>query len=70
MSNQERTKTKGTDVFLSLELDLLETVTGTTKEFNFEKKGNCPTCKGSRCKEGTKPTRCVACGGKGYVNYR
>lgn len=32
--------------------------------------GICNTCQGSKCKPGTAPSKCAACAGKGFMNYR
>ena len=37
---------------------------------NYERKGTCETCHGNRCKPGTAPSRCLACGGSGSTIYR
>lgn len=55
---------------MSLEINFMEAISGSSKKVTFEKRGTCPTCKGSKCKPGTAPTRCTACGGRGTVNYR
>jgi molecular chaperone DnaJ len=61
---------KGSDVMLSLEISFMESVNGVAKSVNFEKKGVCHTCGGSKCKPGTSPGKCTNCGGRGTVNYR
>lgn len=48
----------------------MDSVNGTNKTIQYEKKGTCTTCSGSKCKPGTAPSRCTACGGKGTINYR
>lgn len=48
----------------------MDSVNGTNKSVQFEKKGVCTTCNGSKCKPGTAPGRCTNCGGRGTVNYR
>ena len=63
-------KTKGQDIFINLEINFMESVSGARKEILFEKRGICTTCNGSKCKPGTAPSKCTSCGGKGFVNYR
>ncbi len=36
----------------------------------YDKKAACQTCHGNKCKPGTAPTRCLACGGSGTTVYR
>ena len=36
----------------------------------MNRKSNCPTCGGNKCKPGTAPTRCLSCGGSGSNIYR
>jgi len=55
---------------MNLEILFMDSVNGTNRKVAFEKKGTCPTCKGSKCKPGSAPSRCTACGGRGTVNYR
>ena len=61
---------KGQDIFLNQQISFEEAVFGCQKEISYQRRGTCPTCNGSKCKPGTSPTKCGACGGKGYVNYR
>lgn len=68
-SGPER-KTKGQDIFINLEINFMDSVSGARKEILFEKRGICTTCNGSKCKPGTAPSKCTSCGGKGYVNFR
>jgi len=61
---------KGQDIFLNLDLSFYEAVNGCKKAIPIEKKGVCNTCKGSKCKPGTAPSKCFTCGGRGIVNMR
>ena len=61
---------KGADILLSVEIPFMDAIFGAKKELAFTKKALCKACNGSRCKEGTKPTKCATCGGKGTINYR
>lgn len=61
---------KGQDIFINLDVEFMDAVKGTKKEINFEKIGTCSTCKGTKCKPGTAPSRCAACGGRGVVSFR
>lgn len=61
---------KGQDIFMNLDITFMESINGINKKIAFEKKGICPTCQGSKCKPGTAPSRCTACGGRGAINYR
>lgn len=70
MGQSDRRGGKGSDLFLSVELDFMESIQGVKKELQFERKGTCSMCNGNRCKPGTAPGKCVACGGKGFSNFR
>lgn len=48
----------------------MDAVHGVKKVISFMKKGVCNMCNGNKCKPGTAPTKCGACGGKGFMNYR
>ena len=63
--NQSKTQRKGRDITIELELDFMEAFHGTKKKVSYNKVAQCPTCKGSKCKPGTSPTSCSACGGSG-----
>lgn len=39
-------------------------------DLKYEKVDVCHTCNGNRCKPGTVPTRCLACGGSGTTTLR
>lgn len=43
----------------------MEAFHGTKKKVTYNKISQCPTCKGTKCKPGTSPTSCSACGGSG-----
>ena len=43
---------------MNLELDFMEAVNGIKRTVNFEKKGVCATCHGSKCKPGTSASAC------------
>lgn len=60
---------RGADIILSVELEFLEAVNGTTKEVSFRIKDTCSTCQGSKCKPGTSPVKCTTCSGRGTVTY-
>ena len=62
--------TRGPDVVISIELDFNEAVGGVTKDVSYRLKDICGTCNGSRCKPGTNPEKCIACGGSGVNTLR
>jgi len=41
----------------------MEAVEGSQKSVSFGRTDVCETCKGSKCKPGTSPSTCGACGG-------
>ena len=61
---------KGQDIFLNIDLSFTEAVSGCKRQIKLEKKGVCQTCKGSKCKPGTAPSKCFTCGGRGMVHYK
>jgi molecular chaperone DnaJ len=58
---------KGEDINLSMELSFEESVLGVQRSIVIERKTVCETCKGTRSKPGTGPTKCLNCGGRGFV---
>jgi molecular chaperone DnaJ len=61
---------KGADILLNVEISFMDAVHGARREIVFEKKGECPTCKGTKCKPGSTASTCGTCGGKGATNFR
>jgi len=63
-----RSRTRaGRDALIPIELELDETVFGTTKEITVDTAVLCGTCAGAGTKPGTHPTTCVTCSGRGEV---
>ena len=58
---------RGEDLRLDIELDFEEAVFGLTKEIKFDHLEVCPSCKGTGAKDGSKPTTCKTCGGRGSI---
>jgi molecular chaperone DnaJ len=58
---------RGQDALIRLELDLVETAFGTTKELQVDTAVGCPTCNGGGAAPGTSPTSCPTCKGRGEV---
>ncbi|MGY1603040.1 molecular chaperone DnaJ [Geodermatophilus sp. SYSU D00815] len=57
----------GGDALIRVELDLDETVFGTTKEITVDTAVLCATCSGAGTAPGTHPTTCTTCAGRGEV---
>jgi molecular chaperone DnaJ len=57
----------GQDMGVELALDLGEAATGLSKEIVVPRAEDCGTCSGSGGAPGSKPVRCVTCGGRGQV---
>ena len=57
----------GGDALIRIELDLDETVFGTTKEITVDTAVLCSTCTGAGTAPGTHPAACGTCGGRGEV---
>ena len=68
--NREKVKFKGEDISITLEISFIEAVKGTQKRIAIERKEVCSTCKGTKVKPGTSPSKCVQCGGRGVVFFQ
>ncbi len=63
-----RSRTRaGGDALIRLDLDLDETVFGTTKDITVDTAVLCDTCAGAGTAPGTHPTTCATCSGRGEV---
>jgi molecular chaperone DnaJ len=63
-----RSRTRaGRDALIPVELDLDETVFGTTKDITVDTAVLCTTCSGAGTAPGTHPTTCTTCSGRGEV---
>jgi molecular chaperone DnaJ len=51
---------------MSLEIDFMDAINGTTKSLNFSRVDVCGVCKGSKAKPGTTASTCGGCGGTGF----
>jgi molecular chaperone DnaJ len=58
---------EGDDALIRIELDLEQTVFGTTEEITVDTAVLCGTCSGAGTAPGTHPTTCVTCSGRGEV---
>jgi molecular chaperone DnaJ len=67
-SRGPRSRTRpGRDALIPIELELDETVFGTTKEITVDTAVLCTVCTGAGTAPGTHPTTCVTCQGRGEV---
>jgi molecular chaperone DnaJ len=63
-----RSRTRaGRDALIPIELDLAETVFGTTKDITVDTAVLCTACSGAGTAPGTHPATCVTCSGRGEV---
>src|SRR5687767_4901907 len=63
-----RSRTRaGRDALIPIELELDETVFGTTKDITVDTAVLCTVCTGAGTAPGTHPTACTTCGGRGEV---
>jgi molecular chaperone DnaJ len=63
-----RSRTRaGRDALIPIELELDETVFGTTKDLTVDTAVLCSTCTGAGTAPGTHPTTCTTCAGRGEV---
>ena len=58
---------RGDDLRLDIEIEFEEAVFGMTREIKIDHLEECPTCKGTGAKEGSKPQTCSACNGNGRI---
>lgn len=58
---------RGQDALIRLELDLLETAFGTTKDIQVDTAVGCPTCHGAGTSPGTSLSNCPTCNGRGEI---
>ena len=59
----------GNDIQIEVTLTFEEAAFGTQKEISFTRSEQCPDCKGTGAKDGTKFKPCSTCGGTGRVKY-
>jgi len=57
----------GSDALLRIQMTLEECATGVSREIAVETAILCDLCRGSGCSDGTSPTTCDTCGGRGEV---
>ena len=58
---------RGFDLETLIEIDLEDTLEGTSREVEFRRMDVCETCTGSGAKPGTEPVTCPTCQGQGKV---
>ena len=58
---------RGDDLRLDISINFEEAVFGMTREVKIDHLEECPTCKGTGAKEGSKPEPCKHCGGQGRI---
>lgn len=63
----QRGPTRGSDLRYNLNLPFEEAAKGVEKEIDIPRTGECGECGGSGAKKGTRPEKCVTCGGRGQV---
>jgi len=61
---------KGRDLGLELELTLEEAAQGVEKEISLSRAEFCPSCQGTKLRQGAKKAACPACQGRGQVRYQ
>ena len=62
-----KTARRGASLKCDIELDFKEVATGVEKKIELTKRETCEVCHGTGAKEGTSPTTCPYCRGKGQV---
>jgi molecular chaperone DnaJ len=66
----DRRATRGEDLRYNLTLTLEEAALGTYKEIRVPKLKTCPSCQGTKSKNGLIPEPCPTCQGLGYLKRR
>lgn len=61
---------QGHNLSQNVEISLQEAYSGTKKEVKVYHYQPCEDCKGSGCKNGTKPSECSTCKGMGNIHYQ
>lgn len=61
---------RGHDLSQRIEITLKEAYMGCKKEIKIYRLEKCEACKGTGCKEGSKPVTCSTCKGHGEVQYQ
>ncbi|MCL2169167.1 MAG: molecular chaperone DnaJ [Defluviitaleaceae bacterium] len=69
-ASRKRGPAPGNDVEVSIQVELMDAVTGVEREVNISIKDTCDTCRGSGAKPGTTPVSCQGCNGSGQVRQR
>ncbi|MBI5328738.1 MAG: molecular chaperone DnaJ [Deltaproteobacteria bacterium] len=70
-ANRKRTRgQRGADLRYDMEVTFEEAAFGTEKNIKLPKTTKCQKCNGSGAKQGTSPTQCPTCRGRGQVNYQ
>lgn len=64
---QRRSRTRGADLRLDLEISFEEAMAGSTRVVEIPRQEVCPECGGSGAAPGTTPIRCRECEGSGQV---
>jgi molecular chaperone DnaJ len=58
---------RGSDIRHKISISFEEAALGCEKEININRTEACATCRGTRSKPGTQPSRCPTCGGNGQI---
>jgi molecular chaperone DnaJ len=62
-------RARGADLKVELPLTFAEAVHGVEKEIEVARRESCVTCAGTGAREGSSPTRCGTCDGRGQVMH-
>ena len=66
-SRSQTRQRRGYDLETDVEISLMEVLTGTERDVEFDRLDVCKTCQGSGGKPGTTPQTCTTCQGQGKV---
>ena len=67
MSGGRRETRRGRDISTEIQISFSDAIFGTNRKILITKTSNCPTCRGSGAKTGSKMETCKICNGKGNI---
>lgn len=70
MGKKTKAAYKGEDINLAVEIPFMDSIHGVARTISFERKSQCGTCRGTKVKPGSTPTKCTQCGGRGKIFYQ
>ena len=69
-TSQRRRPSRGADLQYNLEISLEEAARGLETKIKIPRSESCMVCRGTGAKQGSEPTTCPACGGRGQLRHQ